>query len=147
MASGALTGALPGAKLDGCEAKCCYTDKCNTKDIVKLPTKQPPTKMGPSAMAAYTGASIATSIVSLLAGLAVSFYWLLIYSATCMWVWLRRPLLFGTLARVFITSLYDACFVKFCVIFVKGVLINWFYNLQCFVCWVFVNTCNFRFFQ
>lgn len=74
MASGALTGALPGSKLDGCEAKCCYTDKCNTKDIVKLPTKQPPTKMGPSAMAAYTGASIATSIVSLLAGLAVSFY-------------------------------------------------------------------------
>lgn len=65
---------IPGAQPDVCIAKFCDTDKCNTKDLVKMPTQPPPTKEPPTALAAYTGASIAISILSLLGGLAISCY-------------------------------------------------------------------------
>ncbi|XP_058941336.1 uncharacterized protein [Pocillopora verrucosa] len=31
-----LTKAVPGSKVDACGVSCCYTDKCNTKDLVVL---------------------------------------------------------------------------------------------------------------
>ncbi|XP_078367129.1 uncharacterized protein LOC144651110 isoform X4 [Oculina patagonica] len=71
--SSSLAGALPGATVDGCEAKCCETDKCNNQNLVQLTTPAP-SKPGPTALAAYTGASLTISILSLLAGLAISFY-------------------------------------------------------------------------
>ena len=74
-ASAELVGSLPSAKMEVCDLKCCDTDKCNTKGLVVLPTPTPtpkPKKGDPTGLAAYTGASIAISIVSLTAGLALS---------------------------------------------------------------------------
>ncbi|KAJ7389436.1 hypothetical protein OS493_031680 [Desmophyllum pertusum] len=67
-----LIKALPGAKVDACDVQCCDDkDNCNTKDLVKLPG---PSDKPTIALAAYTGASLAISIMSLLAGIAISAY-------------------------------------------------------------------------
>ena len=85
-ATAGLLKSVPGATVDACGMECCdVKDNCNTKDLVKLPgpsdkpsdkpsdepSEKPPTT---KALGAYTGASLAISIMSLLAGVAISAY-------------------------------------------------------------------------
>ncbi|KAJ7389441.1 hypothetical protein OS493_031685, partial [Desmophyllum pertusum] len=101
-ATAGLLQSVPGATVDACGMECCDDkDNCNTKDLVKLPgpsdkptgktsdkpsdkpsdepsdkpsdepSEKPPTT---KALGAYTGASLVISIVSLLAGVAISAY-------------------------------------------------------------------------
>ncbi|CAH3118650.1 unnamed protein product [Pocillopora meandrina] len=60
-----LTKAVPGSKVDACGVSCCYTDKCNTKDLVVLST---PTA---KSVAPFSEVSLIINLVFLLsAGIA-----------------------------------------------------------------------------
>lgn len=62
-----LTKAVPGSKVDACGVSCCYTDKCNTKDLVVLST---PTA---KSVAPFSEVSLIINLVFLLsAGIAVT---------------------------------------------------------------------------
>lgn len=62
-----LTKAVPGSKVDACAVSCCYTDKCNTKDLVVL------SKPTAKSVAPFSGVSLIINLVFLLsAGIAVT---------------------------------------------------------------------------